>query len=189
MDARGAHPARALRSSSRAPISAQLRPILAPPNCAHSDPRRGLRSGRFAPPLGSGAMAAPASAASERDAARAALTQLEYEREASARPVELGALPALPAYLRAGPPAPADPVPPGDALHHGGGAPADAVGLTPGSALDCGATFAVMPGDRIATTVLFPSAAGGDSVEARRQRALHKQNEILQGLHAGQKDS
>ena len=132
---------------------------------------------------------------SERAAARAALTQLEYEREAACPPDRgspLAALPPLPAYLspQAGaPPAPALPVQPLDALHHGGGGLIDVGGLAAGSALDCGGRPPVMPGDRLATTLLFPAAAAGDSEAAQRQRKLHKQNEILQGLYVGHKET
>lgn len=168
--------------------------------------------------------------ASERDVARAALTQLEYEREAACVPSVLADQP-LPAYLAAAaeatalhsaaasaataaaagggaPPTPGGaslsaaaaaqrrqqqqqqhhqpppPLRPGEVVRPGGGAFNDVLGLT-AAAADAGIVPVVMPGDRIPSTVPFPAPAEGESSEARRQRALHKQAEVLQGLHVG----
>ena len=124
----------------------------------------------------------------ERNAARAALTQLEFEREAATVPTVLPDL-SLPAYLIASASnitAASQLLRPAERVHHGGGSQNDVLGIL-GSSIDFGGSSACMPGDRIATTVIFPSAADSESKEARRQRELHKQNEILQGLHMGQK--
>lgn len=129
-----------------------------------------------------------AAARDERDAARAALTQLQYEREAAARPEVLDALP-LPAYLRLAKAKPSafEPLQPAERVYHCGNGLNDVLGLS-GSAADVGAAPVYMPGDRLATVTVFPSPADGNTKEAELQRRMHKQTEILQGVHVGQKD-
>ena len=124
---------------------------------------------------------------SAAQAARAALTQLEFEREAAYVPEVMADLP-LPPYLRveAGA-APPTVLPLAERSCVGGGAGDDVLEVQSGPALDSGAqaAAAIMPGDRIATTVAWRTAAEGETSEARRQRALHKQMLILQGLFDG----
>lgn len=122
-----------------------------------------------------------------REAARAVLTQLEYAREAAVAPDALLDLP-LPAYLQ--PPAGGGALPPMalmERVYAGGGPQNDVLGALSGGALDVAAhaAAAAMPSDRIATTVLWRAAAEGETSEARRQRALHKQTQVLQGMFDG----
>ena len=71
-------------------------------------------------------------------------------------------------------------------MHPGGGDTNDPLGVSNLLAVDTGAVTVVMPGDRIATTILFTGAAEGGTSEALHQRAMHKHTLILQGAFGGE---
>lgn len=67
------------------------------------------------------------------------------------------------------------------------GANRDMLG-TRSAAMMVSAQPAMLPLDRLATTVMFPTFVSGDETAAKKQKELHKEMLILQGIYTGTVD-
>ena len=120
----------------------------------------------------------------ERDAAKAVLTSLQFDHLLANKSTVLPSFATPPAHLAhsrqdtTGQPS-SGTLGGNEQVRPCGGVHNDTLGVLT-VALDAAAVPVVIPGDRIATTILFASEGSGATTEALQQRAMHRHTRILQ---------